>query len=161
MRIVRWPWLRAMGETAIECTSHSKGRKPDMKRKYVCLIATVAWAGSAAGALAGDAAAGETIFTHKCKTCHQIGEGAKNVVGPELNGLIGRKTGSVPNYNYSDANKGSGITWDEAALKEYLVDPKAKIPGTKMVLPGGLPKESDRDDVIAYIAQFDANGKKK
>ncbi len=132
-----------------------------MKRKYVCLVATIAWAGSAAGALAGDPAAGETVFTHKCKTCHQIGEGAKNFVGPELNGLIGRKTGAVPNYNYSPANKESGITWDEATLKEYLVNPQAKIPNTKMILPGGIPKESDRDDVTAYIAQFDADGKKK
>jgi cytochrome c len=132
-----------------------------MKRKYVCLAAAAAWAGSAAGALAGDAAAGEKIFAQKCATCHKIGEGAKNFVGPELNGVIGRKTGAVPGFNYSAANKGSGITWDEATLKEYLVDPNAKIPGTTMRLPGGIPKESDRDDVIAYIAQFGADGKKK
>ena len=131
-----------------------------MKRKYVCLVAAAAWAGSAAGALAGDAAAGETIFTQKCKVCHQIGEGAKNFVGPELNGLIGRKTGSVPNYNYSDANKESGLTWDEATLKEYLANPKAKIPGTKMIF-AGLPKEEDRDNLVAYLAQFGADGKKK
>jgi cytochrome c len=149
-----------MGETAIECTSHSKGRKPDMKRKYVCLVATAAWAGSAAGALAGDAAAGEKIFTQKCKVCHQIGEGAKNFVGPELNGVIGRKSGSVPNYNYSDANKESGLTWDEATLKDYLTNPKAKIPGTKMIF-AGLPKEDDRDNLVAYLAQFGADGKKK
>jgi cytochrome c len=149
-----------MGETAIECPSHSKGRKPDMKRGYIYLVVTAAWAGSAAGALAGDAAAGETIFTQKCKVCHQIGEGAKNFVGPELNGLIGRKNGSVPNYNYSEADKTSGITWDEATLKEYLLSPKAKIPGTKMIF-AGLPKEDDRDNLIAYLAQFDADGKKK
>jgi len=92
--------------------------------------------------------------------CHQIGEGAKNFVGPELNGLIGRKTGSVPNYNYSDANKESGIIWDEATLKEYLINPKAKIPGTKMIF-AGLPKEDDRDNLVAYLAQFGADGKKK
>ena len=132
-----------------------------MKRRYVCLVATASWAGSAAGALAGDAAAGETVYTHKCKVCHQIGEGAKNFVGPELNGLIGRKTGSVPDYHYSDANKESGITWDEAKLKEYLAtDPAKMIPGTKMKF-AGLPKESDRDDLVAYLAQFGADGKKK
>ncbi|MGH6851416.1 MAG: c-type cytochrome, partial [Methylocella sp.] len=65
-----------------------------MKHKYVCLVAMAVWAGSVAGALAGDAAAGEKIFNQKCKVCHQIGEGAKNFVGPELNGLIGRKNGS-------------------------------------------------------------------
>jgi cytochrome c len=131
-----------------------------MKLKYVCLAAVAAWAGSVAGALAGDAAAGETVFTQKCKVCHQIGEGAKNFVGPELNGLIGRKTGSVADYNYSDANKDSGITWDEAKLKEYLTNPKAVIPGTKMIF-AGLPKEGDRDNLVAYLAQFDATGKKK
>jgi cytochrome c len=131
-----------------------------MKLKYVCFVATAAWAGSAAAAFAGDPAAGETIFMQKCKVCHQIGEGAKNFVGPELNGLIGRKIGSVPNYNYSDADKNSGITWDEATLKEYLLNPKAKIPGTKMIF-AGLPKEDDRDNLVAYLAQFDSDGKKK
>jgi cytochrome c len=133
-----------------------------MKRQYLCLLAMAAWAGSAAGALAaGDAAEGEKIFNQKCKACHQIGEGAKNTVGPELNGVIGRKTGSVPGYNYSEANKSSGITWDDAALNEYLINPKAKVPGTKMILPGGVPKETDRENLIAYLSQFDADGKKK
>lgn len=132
-----------------------------MKRHYLCLVAMAAWAGSAAGVLAGgDAAEGEKIFSLKCKVCHQIGEGAKNFVGPELNGIIGRKTGSVPDFNYSDANKSSGITWDEASLNEYLTNPKAKIPGTKMIF-AGLPKESDRDNIIAYLSQFGADGKKK
>ena len=131
-----------------------------MKRKYVCFIASAAWAGSIAGAAAADVSAGETVFNQKCKVCHQIGEGAKNVVGPELNGLIGRKTGSVAGYNYSDANKDSGITWDEATLNAYLANPKAKIPGTKMVF-AGLPKDTDRDNLVAYLAQFGPDGKKK
>jgi cytochrome c len=160
MTIVRWANVAGDGGTVIECPSQFKGRKPDMKFKYVCLIAATAWAGSVAGALAGDAAAGEAIYTQKCKVCHQIGEGAKNFVGPELNGLIGRKTGSVADYSYSDANKDSGITWDEATLKEYLLSPKAKIPGTKMIF-AGLPKEGDRDNLAAYLAQFGADGKKK
>jgi cytochrome c len=131
-----------------------------MKRKYVCLAALAAWAGSAAVVLAADVAEGEKIFNQKCKVCHQIGETAKNFVGPELNGLIGRKTGSAPDYNYSDANKNSGLTWDEANLKEYLADPKKMIPGTKMIF-AGLPKENDRDNLVAFLAQFDASGKKK
>jgi cytochrome c len=132
-----------------------------MKRHYLCLLAMAAWAGSAAGALAaGDAAEGEKIFAHKCATCHKIGEGAKNFVGPELNGLIGRKTGSVPDYNYSDANKSSGITWDDATLNEFLTNPKAKIPGTKMMF-AGLPNDTDKANVVAYLSQFDADGKKK
>ena len=122
-------------------------------------LAFVAVATLQAGpALAQDAALGEKVFL-KCKVCHQIGEGGKNAVGPVLNGLIGRKTGSVEGYNYSEANKNSGLTWDEATFKEYIVNPKAKIPGTKMVFPG-LAKPEDVDNVLAYLKQFGADGKK-
>jgi cytochrome c len=131
-----------------------------MKRNFVCLVALATWAGWAAGALAADPAEGEKVFNQKCKVCHQIGEGAKNFVGPELNGLIGRKTGSAPDYNYSDANKESGIVWNEDNLKQYLANPKKMIPGTKMIF-AGLPKESDQDNLVAYLAEFDASGKKK
>jgi cytochrome c len=148
------------GGNLIENPSQFKGRKPDMKLNYVSLVAAAAWAGSVAGAFAADVAAGEKIFTQKCKVCHQIGEGAKNFVGPELNGLIGRKTGAVADYNYSDANKNSGIVWDESNLKAYLANPKAMIPGTKMIF-SGLSKESDRDNLVAYLAQFGPDGKKK
>lgn len=113
---------------------------------------------SAAGASAQDAAAGEKVFL-KCKACHQVGENAKNAVGPILNGVVGRHSGIVEGYNYSEANKNSGLTWDEATLKEYLKNPKAKVPGTKMVFPG-LPNEADIDNVIAYLKQFGADGKK-
>ena len=106
----------------------------------------------------GDAALGEKVFL-KCKACHQIGEGAKNAVGPVLNGLMGRKTGTVEGYNYSDANKNSGLTWDEATFREYIKNPKAKIPGTKMVF-AGLSSETDVDNIFAYIKQFGADGKK-
>ena len=118
-------------------------------------LALVAIAGTAQ---AQDAALGEKVFL-KCKVCHQIGEGAKNAVGPVLNGLIGRKTGSVEGYSYSEANKTSGLTWDEATFREYIVNPKAKIPGTKMVFPG-LAKPEDVDNVLAYLKQFGADGKK-
>jgi cytochrome c len=106
----------------------------------------------------GDAAAGEKVFA-KCRACHQIGEGAHNSVGPELNGLIGRKTGSVPDYNYSDANKNSGLTWDEATFREYIQNPKGKIPGTKMTF-AGLTKPSDIDNIVAFLKQFGPDGKK-
>jgi cytochrome c len=108
---------------------------------------------------AGDPAEGEKVFA-KCKICHQIGEGAKNAVGPELNGVIGRHSGTAPGYNYSEANKNSGITWDEATFREYIKNPKAKIPGTKMIF-AGLPKDTDIDNLLAYLEQFDAEGKKK
>lgn len=107
----------------------------------------------------GDAALGEKVFNTKCKACHQIGEGAKNGVGPLQNGLIGRKTGSVEGYNYSEANKNSGLTWDDATFKEYIKNPKAKIPGTKMVF-AGLTKDEDVDNLLAFLKQYGADGKK-
>jgi cytochrome c len=97
-------------------------------------IAGAALVVSIGAAAAQDAAAGEKVFA-KCKACHQVGENAKNVVRPVLNGVVGRPAGTYPGYHYSDANKNSGITWDEATLKEYLKNPKAKVPGTKMVFP--------------------------
>ena len=121
-------------------------------------IAGMALIASVGAAAAQDAAAGEKVFA-KCKICHQIGEGAKNTVGPVLNGVVGRHAGTYPDYHYSDANKNSGITWDEATLKEYLRDPKAKVPGTKMVFPG-LKSDDDIANVIAYLKQFGPDGKK-
>ncbi len=119
-------------------------------------LALVAAAGAASAD--GDAAAGESTF-RMCKTCHRIGEGATNFVGPELNGVVGRKAGSVPGYNYSDANKNSGLTWDEATLTKYLRSPREVVPGTKMAFPG-LTKDSDIANVIAYLKQFGPDGKK-
>jgi cytochrome c len=76
-----------------------------------------------------------------------------------LNGLFGRKAGTVEGYNYSPANKNSGLTWDEATFREYIKDPRAKVPGTKMVY-AGLKDEQRITDLIAYLKQFDATGKK-
>ena len=106
-----------------------------------------------------DLAAGEDSFK-KCKPCHRIGEGATNFVGPELNGLDGRKAGTVTGYNYSDANKNSGITWNEDTFKEYITSPKAKIPQTKMTF-AGISSASERANLWAYLKQFDDKGKKK
>jgi cytochrome c len=109
-------------------------------------------------ALAQDAAAGEKVFV-KCKACHQVGPGAKIAVGPVLNGVVGRKAGTFEGYNYSEANKNSGLTWDEATLKVYLKDPQAKVPGTKMTFKG-LPSDDDIANVIAFLKQFSADGSK-
>jgi cytochrome c len=124
----------------------------------ISVAAAAFFASMGGAAMAQDAGAGEKVFA-KCKICHQIGEGAKNAVGPVLNGVVGRKSGSYPDYHYSDANKNSGLTWDEATLKEYLKDPKAKVPGTKMVFPG-LKSDDDIANVIAYLKQFGPDGKK-
>ena len=113
----------------------------------------------ATGALAQDAAAGKSSF-NKCLACHAIGEGAKNKVGPELNGLDGRHSGTVAGYNYSDANKNSGITWGKDVFLEYIKDPKAKIPGTKMVF-AGIKNENEANNLWAYVSSFDKDGKQK
>ena len=129
-----------------------------MKNLILNLSVAVTLLAAISGARAQDVAAGETSF-HKCMACHSIGEGAKNKVGPELNGLDGRHSGTAPDYSYSDANKNSGLTWDEATLTEYLKNPRAKVPGTKMIFPG-LTKDEDIDNVIAYLKQFGPDGKK-
>ena len=127
-------------------------------KRALAIVALIIFTGPQA-ASAQDVAAGEQSF-RKCLSCHAVGEGAKNKVGPVLNGLNGRKSGSVAEYSYSDANKNSGITWDEATFKDYIKDPRAKIPGTKMIFPG-IKNEKEAGDLWAYLKQFDAEGKKK
>lgn len=109
-------------------------------------------------AAAQDAAAGEKVYL-QCRACHQVGPTAKNAVGPLLNGLFGRKSGTIEGYSYTAANKESGITWDEATFAEYIRDPKARIPGTKMVY-AGLKDDQRIRDLIAFLKQFDAKGAK-
>jgi cytochrome c len=107
---------------------------------------------------AQDAALGEKIFI-RCKVCHQIGDGAKTLVGPELNGIVGRKSASIDGFSYSDGMKNANLTWTEDNLSEYLKNPKQKVPGNKMAFVG-LPKPEDIANVIAFLKQFDATGKK-
>jgi cytochrome c len=124
------------------------------------LIVAVLCAGvSVCAAQAQDVAAGETSF-RKCAPCHAIGDGATNKVGPELNGLDGRKAGTLEGFNYSDANKNSGITWNEEVFKEYIRDPRAKVPGTKMVF-AGIKNDKELDDLWSYLKQFAVDGQKK
>src|SRR6201994_1023538 len=130
-----------------------------MNKSTLSALIIIASSAIAPAALAQDAEAGKASF-NKCMACHSIGEGAKNKVGPELNGLDGRKAGSAPDYNYSDANKNSGITWNEANFKEYIKDPKAKVPGTKMVF-AGIKNETEVNNLWAYISKFDKDGKMK
>jgi cytochrome c len=110
-------------------------------------------------AQAQDIAAGENSFK-KCLPCHAVGADAKNKVGPLLNGLDGRKSGSIEGYSYSDANKNSGITWDEAQFLDYIKDPRAKIKGTKMIFPG-IKNENEAKSLWAYLKGFGADGKPK
>src|SRR5262245_63024683 len=123
------------------------------------LIAALTLAASTALARAQELAAGETSFK-KCLACHDVGDKAKNKVGPVLNGLDGRKSATVQGYNYSDANKNSGIVWNDAQFLDYIKDPKGKVPGTKMVF-AGVKNETEAKNLWAYLQQFDADGKKK
>jgi cytochrome c len=130
-----------------------------MKTLTLSSLAVIASLATASAALAQDVAAGKASF-NKCMACHAIGEGARNKVGPELNGLNGRKSGTAEGYSYSDANKNSGITWNEAEFKDYIKDPKAKIPGTKMIF-AGIKNDKEVNDLWAFISQYDKDGKTK
>ena len=120
------------------------------------MVIVIGWTGIV---LAQDVAAGQKSFV-KCSPCHAIGPGAQNKIGPIQNGLDGRKAGSIPGYSYSDANKNSGIVWNETTFKEYIADPRAKIPGTKMVF-AGIKNPQEASDLWAYLKQFDADGNVK
>jgi cytochrome c len=122
-------------------------------------VATALLAGLTSGASrAQDVAEGAKVFS-KCMQCHRIGLGATNFYGPLLNGLIGRKAGTVPGYKYSAATENSGIIWTVDALRRYLREPNHDVPGTNMTFPG-LKSQEDIDNVIAYISQFRRDGGK-
>ncbi len=120
--------------------------------KHIVLAAIFVAAGLGQ-ANAQDATAGEKVFV-VCRACHQVGPNAKNAVGPVLNGLFGRKAGSVEGYNYSEANKKSGITWSEEEFTKYIQDPKGVVPGTKMTF-AGIKDPQKIKDLIAYLHTFD------
>ena len=128
-----------------------------MMKKFLVMRAAVVC--STAPVFAQDSAAGETVFK-KCVACHGVGEAAKNKVGPHLNGLDGRQSGTVEGFKYSEANKNSGIVWNEAEFLVYIKDPKARIPGTKMTF-AGIKNADDASDLWAFLRRFDPDGRKK
>jgi cytochrome c len=133
-----------------------------MTRTFLAVAALIAATTNFAilqNAAAQDVEKGQRSF-NKCLPCHAIGRGAENKVGPELNGLDGRRAGTTANFNYSDGNKNSGITWDEATFKDYIRSPQAKIPGTKMAF-AGITNPQEIEDLWAYLKQFDADGEVK
>jgi len=125
-----------------------------MRRLLIVTAAAIMASGGTA--LAQDVAKGEHVF-NMCLPCHSIGPDAENKIGPILNGLDGRHSGIVPNFDYSDANKKSGIVWNEASFKQYIKDPRAMVPGTKMIF-FGIKNEQEVNDLWAYVSQFDADG---
>jgi cytochrome c len=123
------------------------------------IVASLLLLGATGLANAQNAAAGEKAFV-VCRACHQIGPGAKDAVGPVLNGIVGRTAGTYPGYTYSDANKNSGIVWTPEELDKYLTSPQALVPHTKMIFPG-VKDEQKRKDLIAFLEQFGPDGQKK
>lgn len=133
-----------------------------MKRlAYAVAAACLSFAPALTGsALAQDAAAGERVFL-QCRACHQVGETAKNGVGPQLNGILSgsRKAGTAEGYSYSAAYKALDKVWNEDNFKVYIKDPRGVTPGTKMVFPG-LKDDTQITNIIAYLKQFGPDGKK-
>jgi cytochrome c len=122
------------------------------------ILAAATLAAAMGATNAQDLAAGEQSF-RKCSPCHSVGEDARNKVGPVLNGLDGRKSGTIPEYSYSEANKKAEITWSEDAFKDYIQNPMAKVPGTKMAF-AGIKNDKEIADLWAYLKQFKADGSK-
>ena len=122
------------------------------------VLASLALAATIGLTQAQDLAAGEQSF-RKCSPCHSVGPDARNKVGPVLNGLDGRKSGTIPEYSYSEANKKADITWSDATFKDYIQNPMAKMPGTKMAF-AGIKNEKEIGDLWAYLKQFKADGSK-
>jgi cytochrome c len=122
------------------------------------VLTVAALAAATGGANAQDLAAGEQSF-RKCLPCHSVGPEARNKIGPVLNGLDGRKSGTIEGYNYSEANKKAEIVWGDATFKDYIVAPMARMPGTKMAF-AGIKNETEIANLWAYLKQFKANGQK-
>jgi len=122
-----------------------------MSRFLVALA--IAAAGSlllAIPAQAQNAENGQKVFKQQCGICHDVAAG-KNKIGPSMFGVVGRKAGTEAGFTYSDGNKNSGLTWDEATLDKYLTDPRGMVAGTKMTY-AGVKNEEQRKDLIAYLA---------
>jgi len=123
------------------------------------VMAAVLVAASAGASAAQDVGAGEASF-RKCSPCHDIGPDAKIKLGPPLNGIDGRKSGTFEGFNYSEVNKNSGIVWSEATFKDYIQNPMQKMPGTRMAFVG-IRNEKEIADLWAYLKQFGPDGSKK
>ena len=111
----------------------------------------VAAATTAQGAAAGDAKNGAQVFMENCGVCHTNEKGAPNKIGPNLFGVVGRKSATAPGYMYSPAMMKAALTWDVPTLQVYLMGPQKKVPGTKMGFPG-FSDPMDEADAIAYLA---------
>lgn len=125
-----------------------------------CLLAAVLVVASTGAGLAQDAEAGQAVFKRLCLPCHDVGPGAKVKLGPPLNGLDGRQAGTIPGFNYSEANKSSGIKWSDETFPEYIKSPMQRMPGTRMAF-AGVKDEKDIANLWGFLKQFDESGNKR
>lgn len=123
-----------------------------MNQSHIAALSLAALALLAVAPRAQAQNAGETVFKRYCAVCHSVEPGT-NKIGPSLAGIVGRPAGTAPGYTYTAANKNSGITWTEDNLDKYLTDPKAMVPGTKMLF-AGIKSADDRKALIAYLAKL-------
>jgi cytochrome c len=123
------------------------------------LILATALLAAPGTAAAQDSAAGKASY-RKCQACHAVGARAKNTLGPELNGLVGRKAGTVAGYLYSAAMKNAGFAWDETTFAAFIADPRGKIPGNKMAFTG-IKNQAEIANLWAYLSHFDADDASK
>jgi len=124
-----------------------------VNKSYLVVAALIGGFLSLPAAAAGDPAAGAQVFKAQCGACHAT-EAGKNLVGPSLAGVLGRKAGSVAGFRYSTANRNAGITWDAEVLDKYLTNPQAVVPGTIMPY-AGLKNDAQRANLIAYLATLE------
>jgi len=135
------------------------------KATYIVIAAAIAAGAGAAilaeaeSAVAQDSAAGKASFA-KCQACHAVGQGAKNKLGPELNGLAGRKAGAAAGYQYSPALKNAGFAWDQSSFSDFMQNPRTKVPGNKMAF-AGLKDKGEIASLWAYLQQLNADGNQK
>lgn len=122
----------------------------DAALRWAIVMVGLVAANLSSSAMAADPAAGKAVYASMCSICHSVQPG-KNMVGPTLAGVVGRKTGSVPGFHYSPANQNANLTWDAATLDKYLQSPRTTVPGTTMTY-GGLKDDTKRADLIAYLA---------
>jgi cytochrome c len=122
------------------------------------VLAGIVVAASAGACAAQDLGAGEASF-RKCSPCHDVGTEARVKLGPPLNGIDGRKAGTYEGFNYSNANKDSGIVWDHDAFAKYIKNPMQAMPGTRMAFVG-IRNDKEIEDLWAYLTQFKADGSK-
>jgi cytochrome c len=136
---------------------YTKGEEKMMRMWVIAVIALTASTGTS---LAQDAAAGEQVFKRLCSPCHDVGDEAKIKLGPPLNAIDGRKSGNFEGFNYSQANKNSGIDWGDASFAKYIRAPMQEMPGTRMAFVG-IKNDKDIADLWTYLKQFGPDGHKK